>query len=113
MEGMELYKAAKQRCLNKGINNDVKCIIYQEQEIRYYREKIKMLKEQSDKRNKDPQNETEVLKLLNEAIEMLGIIHQHTRKNKKLISEAINALHSARRSNYVNYVNWNALKIDD
>lgn len=113
MEGMELYKAAKQRCANKGIYDDVNCVIDQEQEIRYYRDKIKMLTEKSDKPNKVPQNETEVLKLLNEAIEMLWIIHEHTRKNKKFISEAINALHSARRSNYVNYVDWDTLKIGE
>ena len=62
---------------------------------------------------KVPKNETEVLKLLNESIEMLWIIHEHTRKNKKFISEAIDALHSARRSNYVNHVDWDTLKIGD
>ena len=94
-ELLRLYETLKQY---KEIENQ------HQKHFRYYREKIKMLKEQSDKRNKVPQNETEVLKLLNESIEMLWIIHEHTRKNKKFISEAIDALHSARRSNYVNHV---------
>ena len=44
MENMELYVAAKTRHKTKdGHINDFDCVIEQEKEIRYYREKIKSL----------------------------------------------------------------------
>lgn len=112
----ELYRSAKSRLkkCTAGIISDFDCIVEQEKEIMHYREKIEMLTEQLKiTRNKVPENETEVLKLVNETLEMLWVIDKHTKMNRTYLREAMYSLSKFRIHNYINHVDWKCIKVGD
>jgi len=112
----KLYEEVKNRqeITHGKYMTDFDLIIAQEEEIRYYREKIKILTEQSEKkRNNAPENETEVLQIVNEALELLYVIDGNTEMPRGYLHEAINKLKDFRKFNYLNYIDWNIVKVDD
>lgn len=107
-----LHQQARQRYNSKL--SDFEVIVEQEKEIRYYREKIRLLEEQlNKKRVSASENEQSVLNILNEAIELLFYIDINTEMPRSYLHQAMENLKAFRESNYTKYVDWKTVKVDD